>query len=825
MHDPSSQDSLAPATRPDGHAVHRFIGEGSVMRDLVRAFDWAATPLGPIADWPSSLKTVVSIVLNSSHPMFLWWGQQLTQIYNDAYLPSFGAGKHPAALGQRGIDCWEEIWPIIWPQIDSVMSGGASTWYENALVPIGRNGIVEAVYWSYTYTPVFDERDAIAGVLVVCTETTSGILAERRRKILTELTGRMVGCSSEPAVMEVIDEVARNHPADIRRIWGNDALDGLGGTTAEVSSAQPSGARDEAKDQAAGGNTNRTAENGQIITLPIPGIARDDLTLTFELGLQLPYDDAYRHFLEEFSAYVGVALRQVQHAREKEIAAADRDRLLMDAPVGAGVLIGNDLVFQVANRAYCEIVGRDDLIGKSFAEVFPELADSDTHNIFRNVYLTGKPYVTPEKHVRLRMSGGKELQDHFYSFNLAPLRSTVGGVYGIMFIAVDITQQVEVRREIERLNVDLRVAAQAKDEFLAMLGHELRNPLAPIVTALQLMKLRSAETSREQVIIQRQVDHLVRLVDDLLDVSKITRGKVVLRPEWVEVREVLGKAVEMADYLLEQKRHRLGVDAPQALWYGDPARLAQVIANLLTNAARYTPEGGNIELSAHVRDDELEIQVKDNGVGISPNLLPSVFDLFVQGGRSPDRAEGGLGIGLSLVKNLVGMHGGHVRAASAGEGKGSTFTIRVPCKPKASTVDESPMQSRLVADSIQKRVLVVDDNQDAAESLAEVLRMLGHPVTLAYDPLQALAVAARAIPDVAILDIGLPGMDGYELAVRLRELDREGRCRFIALSGYGQDQDRQRSAQAGFSVHMIKPVDIAALSQLIRDDGTSQSAT
>lgn len=791
-----------------------FLGGAAAMRDMVRDFDWSATPLGPISAWPSSLKTVVSVVLNSSHPMFLWWGPQLIQIYNDAYLPSFGAGKHPAALGQRGVDCWQEIWPIIGPQIDTVMSGGASSWYEDALVPIWRNGIVEEVYWSYTYTPVFDESDAIAGVLVVCAETTGRILTERRRKLLTELTEAMTGCTTESAVMDAIDEAVRRHPADINFVHGSEAARTLAGRPAAAAQdLEPPAPHGPRKDDA------------PTVTIPIPGTLCDDLSLTFGLSTQLPYDDNYRHFLEEFTAYVGVALRQVQYAREREIAAADRDRLLMDAPVGAGVLVGEDLVFQLANRIYCEIVGRDDLVGKSFAELFPELVGSEAHQIFKGVYSTGMPYVSPEMHVRLRLNDRADLQDRYYSFNIAPLRSTAGGVYGLMFIAVDISQQVKARREIERLNADLRVAAQAKDEFLAMLGHELRNPLAPIVTALQLMKLRGSETSHEQVIIQRQVDHLVRLVDDLLDVSKITRGKVELRPESLEVREVLGKAVEMADHLLEQKRHRLSVDAPQATWYGDPARLAQVVANLLTNAARYTPEGGNIELSAHVRNDLLEIQVKDNGAGISSSLLPKVFDLFVQGGRNPDRAEGGLGIGLSLVKNLVAMHGGHVSAASAGEGKGSTFAIAVPRMPPAGPPADNPQQPDALANEGHKRVLVVDDNKDAGESLSEVLRMFGHPVTLAFDPVQALEIAEGAMPDVAILDIGLPGMDGYELAVRLRKLDKAGRCRLIALSGYGQDQDRERSTRAGFEAHMIKPVDIAALALLIQDEPQSAAGT
>jgi signal transduction histidine kinase len=443
------------------------------------------------------------------------------------------------------------------------------------------------------------------------------------------------------------------------------------------------------------------------------------------------------------------------------------------------------------------------------------------------VYQSGKRHVTAETAVRLVRREGAAPEDCYFKFSLEPMRNSLGRVYGMMVIAVDITEQVRARQALERTDeerkqvlIELECASRAKDDFLAMLGHELRNPLSPIVMALQLMKLRGdTGTSREQAIIQRQVEHLVRLVDDLLDVSKVARGKVELRRETFEIAEVLAKAVEIACVLLEQRNHELIIDASREglQWRGDSVRLAQVVANLLTNAARYTPAGGRIELRARREAGEIVISVKDSGIGIPPELLPRIFDLFVQGKRNVDRAEGGLGIGLALVKNLVALHGGTVTAHSDGPGHGSEFIIRLPETPPETlaALAQPAVAARPSAPVCAKRVLVVDDNRDAGESLAEVLRAMGHSVCVATDPLAGLALAGEFEPQVAVLDIGLPGMDGYELAARMRERLGAASCRLIALTGFGQDQDRSRSMGAGFDAHLVKPADMALLGRLV----------
>ncbi|MCE9574125.1 MAG: PAS domain S-box protein [Deltaproteobacteria bacterium] len=356
-------------------------------------------------------------------------------------------------------------------------------------------------------------------------------------------------------------------------------------------------------------------------------------------------------------------------------------------------------------------------------------------------------------------------------------------------------------------------ANRAKDEFLAMLGHELRNPLAPMVTALSLMKARDGEASqRERTVIERQVTHLGRLIDDLLDVSRITEGKVQLRRERVELAVIVQRAVELASPLLEQRDHHLLVDvaATGLAVFGDPTRLAQVVSNLIGNAAKYTPRGGHIEVVARREGARAVLTVRDDGVGIAREMLPHVFDLFAQERQSVDRAQGGLGLGLAIVKSLIAMHDGTVVAASEGHGKGSTFTVELAALD-ADTAEPAPhaAEGDATRAGAGRRVLVVDDNPDAADMLAEVLRARGHAAAVAYDAPAALALVARFRPDVALLDLGLPVVDGYELARRLREV--AGPVRLVAVTGYGQPADRERSEAAGFDAHMVKPVDLAAL--------------
>jgi signal transduction histidine kinase/ActR/RegA family two-component response regulator len=366
-----------------------------------------------------------------------------------------------------------------------------------------------------------------------------------------------------------------------------------------------------------------------------------------------------------------------------------------------------------------------------------------------------------------------------------------------------------------RLYRDAKDADRLKDEFLAMLGHELRNPLAPILTAIDLMELRKDTAfARERAIISRQVKHVVRLVDDLLDVARVTRGKIQLQKEACEVSLVIAKAIEMVTSLAEARAHRLVVSAPQRglAVLADPVRLSQAVANLLTNAVKYTERCGSIAVSALQEGSKVVIRVRDSGVGIAPEMLPKVFDLFVQEEGTLDRAMGGLGIGLTVAKALVDLHGGAVSAHSAGLGRGSEFVIRLPrttLEPRAPVPHPPPSTGELM------RVLVVDDNLDAAETLGDALEEFECVVRTCTDGPSALAALSNFKPDLALLDIGLPGMDGYELARQLRRLDVGPSVRVVAISGYGQESDKQRSREAGFDEHLVKPMGLETLGEVL----------
>ncbi len=366
----------------------------------------------------------------------------------------------------------------------------------------------------------------------------------------------------------------------------------------------------------------------------------------------------------------------------------------------------------------------------------------------------------------------------------------------------------------------LRHADRRKDEFLALLAHELRNPLAPVRNAVTIMRMKNSddpELAWCRDVIERQANQLTRLVDDLLDVSRITRGKITLRIETLDLGTVIDAAVETSRPLIDAQKHELVVTLPKnrVRIEGDLTRLTQVVANLLNNAAKYQNERGRIELTAACEGGDAVISVTDQGVGITPEMLAQVFELFSQGERAPDRAQGGLGIGLSLVKNLVEMHGGSVGAVSAGLGKGSKFMVRLPTVSAEPAALTTPTPDSAVVTAAQSlRVLVVDDSTDAAESLAKLLRLAGHEVLVAHDGQRALEIAAAGRPSVMLLDIGLPGMDGYEVCRRLRQQGFSD-ARIIAVTGYGQERDRQRSREAGFDSHTIKPVDPSELMKLV----------
>jgi PAS domain S-box-containing protein len=378
--------------------------------------------------------------------------------------------------------------------------------------------------------------------------------------------------------------------------------------------------------------------------------------------------------------------------------------------------------------------------------------------------------------------------------------------------------QRRAHEEAVRLREAANEANRAKDEFLALLGHELRNPLTPILAVIELMKRQGVSAfARERRVIERQARHLARLVDDLLDVTRIVRGKVKLVRERVDIGQVVARAVEIVSPVLEEKRHRLLTELDAGLWVeGDQDRLVQVISNLLSNAAKYTEAGGCIQIGGRVEKGSVVVRVRDDGGGIDRELLPRVFDLFRQGAQTSDRKEGGLGLGLAIVRNLVELHGGAVAAASDGPGTGSELTVRLPiARPRRSRSPKLPTRSPRRAALKGQRILIVDDNRDIADLLARLLRKDGHAVKVAYGADAGLRHAKTFRPRLALLDIGLPEMDGYELARRLAAERGLAGIRLVALTGYGQAADRRRALKAGFSDHIVKPLDFDQLARVI----------
>ena len=411
---------------------------------------------------------------------------------------------------------------------------------------------------------------------------------------------------------------------------------------------------------------------------------------------------------------------------------------------------------------------------------------------------------------RLRKDGSR----FWANVVISSIRDDLGNLIGFSKVTRDLTERRRAEEDATARNA-AEQANRAKDEFLAMLGHEMRNPLAPIVSAIQLLKLRGdSKSTREYEVIERQVKQMIRLVDDLLDVSRISRGKIELKRAPIDLRGVLAIAAEIAAPLFERKRQDFEVKVPPypLVVDGDEARLTQVFANLLNNAAKYTDDGGRITLTIRHDQAQVVVEVRDNGIGIDPALLPRVFELFVQGHQDADRTEGGLGIGLMLVRSLVVLHGGDVEARSAGLHAGSTFVVRLPALAQPLEVEPEPEPSLPTAAGTRPcQILVVDDNDDARLMLAEVLETFGHRVRSAPDGPSALALLEGFKPDVAILDLGLPGMDGYELATRIRDLPDHKELRLLALTGYSQPEDATHTEAAGFEVHLVKPIDIRRL--------------
>ena len=490
--------------------------------------------------------------------------------------------------------------------------------------------------------------------------------------------------------------------------------------------------------------------------------------------------------------------------------AEERMRSVVDHVLDAIITIDERGRVTTFNRAAERIFGYTgrEVIGQNVKMLMPEPYKSEHDRYVENYLGTGKAKIigVGREVVGLRKDGMTfPMELAISEFRLGKSRYFTG-------IVRDITDRKRLEAELNQRLQDLAQADRQKNEFLAMLGHELRNPLAPMTNALYLMRRARSDASmveEAQSMIERQLQHLVRLVDDLLDISRIVQGKIELRLERVALADVIRRATETAQPVVDAHGHVLDVNVPQRPIYvmGDRMRLAQAVSNLLNNAAKYSTRPGTIRIQLEQAGSQATTTVGDEGEGIAPDMLPRVFDLFVQGEHTLARSGGGLGIGLTLVRRVAEMHNGSVSAYSAGRGKGSRFAITLPVLPESAPAAHAAQQpSHTVSQRASRRVLVIDDNVDAATTVARLLELAGHTVRCAHDGPTGLQLAEQFNPEVVLLDIGLPGMDGYEVARRLRASARFATVRLIALTGYGQSEDRRHSRDAGFDLHLTKPV-------------------
>jgi two-component system, chemotaxis family, CheB/CheR fusion protein len=531
--------------------------------------------------------------------------------------------------------------------------------------------------------------------------------------------------------------------------------------------------------------------------------------------IALAYANPFRNERGELAGAVNV-LVDITDRRHAELA---RSQLAAIVESSDDAIVGKDLngVIQSWNAAAQRLFGYtpEQAVGRHISFLIPaERADEEDRILAR---LRAGERVYHFDTVRVRSDG----QPVHVSLTISPIRDGAGRIVGASKIARDITDRKQDEERIYRLMTQLKEADLRKNEFLAMLAHELRNPLAPLLNMLEIMKRGEGNGKLiEQVrsTLERQLGQMVRLVDDLLDMSRISRSKLELRKGRVELASVIHQSVEACRPLAESAKHELNVSLPPEPIYlhADPVRLAQVFGNLLNNACKYTEPGGRIWLTAERQGGDVVVNVKDTGLGIPSDKLASIFEMFTQIDRSLERSQGGLGIGLTLVKRLAEMHGGSVEAHSEGQGRGSEFVVRLPLligQPKAKTpgpsVERPPTTSH--------RILIVDDNRDAATSLAVLLRITGNETHTAHDGLEAVEVAAAFRPEVVLLDIGLPKLNGHDACRRIREQPWGKDMVLVALTGWGQDEDRRLSKDAGFDHHMVKPVDFAELMSLLAE--------
>ncbi len=778
---------------------------GGEMGTLIRAHDWGRSPLGTPDTWPQALRTALRLLLNTGHPMYICWGPALLCFYNDAYRQSIGSERHPSSLGRPAVEVWEEIWPIIGPEIEHVVSGRGSVSHENALVPITRNGVIEEVYWTYSYGPIDDESAplGIGGVLVICSETTAQVLAARRASEERERFANLF--EQAPTFMAVVR--GPEHRFELanpryRHLVGN--RDVLGRTMAE---ALPDAAAQGYLQMLDG-----VYHSGQPY---VATALKYEMQVNAAGPVETHYVDFVFHPIQDAAGTVTAIFVIGSDVTDRVVAslalAASEMRFHTFADSVAMLCWMADetgAIFWYNSRWY-EYTGTtpEQMQGWGWQAVHDPAVLPDVLTRWRASIAAGAPF---EMVFPLKNAAG-----YFRPFltRIVPSRDTAGRLTGWFGTNTDISQQVDAEKA-------LREADRRKDEFLAILAHELRNPLAPVRSAAKVLRAPLADAKTRDwatAVIDRQIRTMASLLDDLLDVSRITRGHLVLHRQKASVASIIETSVEVARPLIESRHHTLSISLPESPIEvdGDPLRLSQVFSNLLTNAAKYSETSGRIEVMVIPAADGIEVTVKDSGMGLEAESLSRIFEMFSQVKSALDRSEGGLGIGLALVKGIVELHGGRVSASSEGLGRGSEFRVLLP---RAAATEKTPRgDAVLIAEPVgsARKILVVDDNEDAAHTLGLLLELSAHEVKFAYDGEQALICANELRPDIMLLDIGLPKLNGYAVAQAIRRESWGEKMILIALTGWGHEDDKRRALDAGFNYHLTKPVNPDEVDALI----------
>ncbi|MCZ2497442.1 response regulator [Xylophilus sp. Kf1] len=848
--DSSAPDRHSTLNAPDPHPPVFLPHATGEMADRLRALDWTTTALGAPDTWPDSLRVLVELILAAREPRFLAWGPKRVMIYNDLYAPLCGS-KHPAALGRPFEEVWFDIIEDVGPIMDRTYEGTPVHMDDIAFTMHDRHGYPEETHFAFSYLPVHNRQGLVEGMVCACRETTDAVLTQRLLAFQLQLGDRLRPLADPAEVKRLAVRLLANELKAGLVAYGEIRPDGFavthtshGDGTLPLSRGLPHAAADLPITLAA-------LSAGTRVTLN--DLARDDGPVAAEIG---------RHFIERGTrslailplvkqgrllAYVYLAHAEARRwsARELELAldvvertwsaveratteaTLRRTRERLSATLDAADIstwdydATNDVLLPDDNLAVLMMLTGNALQTGDSLEGFVQRCHADDRDRVREslyeALLSGEHWRS--EHRVLQDDGGPRWVVAHGRIE----RDGQGRAQRMPGVLVDITDR-------KRAEEALQEADRRKDEFLATLAHELRNPLAPIRSAARISSEPTATLQQlrwSHEVIERQVRNMALLLDDLLDVSRITRGILEVRKTPTDAAAIVEAALETSRPVIAARNHRLVVEvAPEPMHIdADPLRLAQALSNLLTNAAKYTDPGGTIRLSARCEGDALVLRVSDSGIGIVSGSLGRIFAMFSQVESALERSEGGLGIGLALVKGIVELHGGNVQAHSAGLGQGSEFVLSIPGVRLGAAPSPRETPAAVVARG-PLRVALADDNVDGAETLAALLELDGYEVRVAHDGLAALDLVRDYRPDAVFLDIGMPGLNGYEVARQLRAEQAADHPQpiLVALTGWGGADDKKRAIEAGFDRHLTKPVDPDALVQILVETAQHKGA-